>query len=231
MERPQKSTVDGIDVLTIIRPNATKTVMLLHGYGANYEDLAPLAQYLDRSESWNWVFPNAILDVPMGGYMSGRAWFPLRMADIEAAAMSGQTIDFTTILPGGMKEAEKRLCSLINSLRLDPENLVLGGFSQGAMMTVQTAVNLPKKVKGLILFSSALINRDEWVEKLSRLADVPLFQSHGRADQILGFVHAERLNQMLMAANVKGEWLPFNGGHEIPLPVIQKAAAFLQSLP
>lgn len=227
--RPQKSTIDGIDVLTVLRSQAKKTVVLLHGYGANYEDLAPLAPILDREQKWNWIFPNGIQAVPMGGYMSARAWFPLRMAEIEAAAMRGETVDFTTVCPNGMKEAEARLLSLMDSMRLDPAELVLGGFSQGAMMTVQLAINLKTKLSGMLLFSGSLINRNEWVEKFTRLAGVPVFQSHGYADQILGFEYAERLHQLLIDANIPVEWVPFKGGHEIPLQVIQSATTFLQS--
>lgn len=226
--RPQKSTVNGIDILTVLRPQATKTVVLLHGYGANYEDLASLAPIIDRERKWNWIFPNGIQPVPMGAYGSARAWFPLRMAEIEAAAMRGETVDFTSVCPNGMKEAEERLVSLINSLRLDSADLVLGGFSQGAMMTVQLAINLKTKPRGLLLFSGALINRNEWIDKLPRLAGVPVFQSHGAGDQILGFEYAERLRQLFVDANVPVEWVPFQGGHEIPLQVIQKATAFLQ---
>ena len=227
--RPQKSTVDGIDVLTLLRPQAKKTVVLLHGYGANNEDLASLAPILDREQKWNWIFPNGIQAVPMGGYMSARAWFPLRMAEIEAAAMRGETVDFTTVRPNGMKEAEERLTSLLEALRIEPADLVLGGFSQGAMMTVQLAINLNAKPKGLLLFSGSLINRNEWLEKLPNLAQVPVFQSHGRGDQILGFEYAERLHQLLVETGVPVEWAPFQGGHEIPLQVIQKATAFLQN--
>lgn len=229
-QRLQKSTVDGIDILTLLRPNITRTVMLLHGYGANYEDLATLAPILDRNQEWNWIFPNGIQSVHIGDYMSGRSWFPLRMAEIEAAAMRGETIDFTTVLPDGMKTAESRIISLIETLRIEPKDLVLGGFSQGSMMTMQVAVNLREKLKGMILFSGSLINRTEWEAKSAHISGIPFLQSHGRADQILGFQYADRLYQLLSSAKLQGEWVPFNGGHEIPMPVIQKAGTFLDKL-
>lgn len=230
IQRPLRSTIDGIDVLTILRPNTTRTVMLLHGYGANYEDLSSLAPILDRHQQWNWIFPNGIQSVPMGGYMSGRSWFPLRMAEIEAAVMRGETFDFTTVLPEGMKVAEARIVSLIETLRISSKDLVLGGFSQGSMMTMQVALNLKEKLKGMILFSGSLINRTEWETKFDRIAEMPFLQSHGRADQILGFQYADRLYQLLSGAKLQGEWVPFNGGHEIPMAVIQKAALFLDML-
>lgn len=225
-----KTTVDGIDLITILRPGVKQSVMLLHGFGAGYEDLAPLASYLDSKDEWNWIFPNGILEVPLGPHMSGRAWFPIRMADIEAAAMRGLSYDFSDVLPEGMKFAEQRLISLIEHLRIDPKDLVLGGFSQGAMMTLQVGLHLEESLRGMILFSGTLINRKEWLEKLPNKIAIPFMQSHGRSDPVLGFQHAERLYGVLKDAGLKGDFHSFHGHHEIPFPTIQKASAFLQSL-
>lgn len=226
----QRTTVDGIDLITILRPGIHKTVMLLHGFGASGDDLAPLADYLDRNQEWNWIFPEAILEVPTSPHTTGRAWFPIRMAEIEAAAMRGETVDFADVLPQGMKNAEARIISLIEKLRIEPRNLVLGGFSQGAMMAVQVAITLKEDLRGLVLFSGTFINRNEWVEKLSAKRHIPYIQSHGKNDPILGFDHAVRLNSQLKESGLKGDFLEFSGGHEIPLPIIQKAANFLTGL-
>lgn len=227
---PQRTTIDGLDVITVTRPQTARTVVMLHGFGANYDDLAPLAPYLDPKGEWNWIFPNGIQTVEIGPHMTGRAWFPIRMAEIEAAAMRGETVDFADTLPDGMAEAQRRLVSLIELLRLDSRQLVLGGFSQGAMMAVDVAAHLPAPIAGLVIFSGTLINRKAWAEALLSKAAVPYFQSHGRNDPILAYAHAERLHQSLGAAGLKGEFAGFQGGHEIPLPVIQRAAAFLQKL-
>lgn len=225
-----KSSINGLDVITVTRPGATKTVVMLHGFGASYEDLAPLAPYLDPQGQWNWIFPNGILEVPLGPHMSGRAWFPIRMADIEAAAMRGEVVDFADVLPDGMRTAAERLRSLIEHVRIDSKDLVLGGFSQGAMMAVQVAATLPTDIRGMVLFSGTLINRGEWRSALPKKQAVPFFQSHGRGDPILGHQHAKRLNQLLLESGLKGDFVEFTGAHEIPLPVIQRAAAFLAQL-
>ena len=47
---PIRSTIDGIDCITVTRPNATKTVMILHGFGADMNDLAPLHSQLDPDQ-------------------------------------------------------------------------------------------------------------------------------------------------------------------------------------
>jgi phospholipase/carboxylesterase len=230
MQKPKRTFIDGIETIAITRPNTARTILMLHGFGASCEDLAPLAPYLDPQNQWNWLFPNGIKEVVLGPHMSGRAWFPIRMADIEAAAMRGEVVDFADVLPDGMAEARDRLTSFLNTMRLNPKDLVIGGFSQGAMMSVEITAHLPADIRGLILFSGTLINRQAWVAKLPLRNNVPFFQSHGRSDPLLGFQHAERLYQELLKAKLKGKFVGFDGGHEIPLPVVKEAKDFIASL-
>ena len=228
--KPIKSVIDGMECVTITRPGVTKTVMMLHGFGADMNDLAPLHTYLDPENQFNWIFPNGIREVPIGPHVSGRAWFPIRMADIEAAAMRGEVVDFAEIFPDGMGEAEKRIKSLLTCLRIESKNLILGGFSQGAMMTCQVALSLEDDIAGMILFSGNCVNFKAWQQLAPRHKNIPYIQSHGTEDPILGFKHAERLHQMLSDSGLKGHFLPFKGFHEIPLPAIREAAKFISEI-
>lgn len=228
--KPTLTTIDGLECLCVTRPTATKTVIVMHGYGADMNDLAPLHTYLDPDGKFNWVFPNGICRVELGPHSMGRAWFPIRMADIEAAAMRGEVVDFADVLPDGMTEAEKRLKSLIATLRVSPANLILGGFSQGSMMACQVALTMPDDIAALLLFSGTSINFKTWEQQASQHTKIPYFQSHGTEDPVLGFKHAERLHGMLSRAGLKGHFIPFRGFHEIPLPIIREAAKFLDTL-
>ena len=230
MEKLSRATVDGLDVLTLIRPSVRRTVMLLHGFGADMNDLAPLHSYLDPHGQWNWIFVNAPLEVPIGPHMTGRAWFPIRMADIEAAAMRGEVVNLADTLPSGMLDAAARIKSLIKALHINENDLVLGGFSQGAMMSCEVGLTLDDDLKGMVLLSGTLIHRKAWIEAAPLRKSVPFIQSHGRSDPILGFAYADDLFNILSAAGLKGEFLPFQGAHEIPLPVIKRVASFLEHL-
>lgn len=226
----KRSQVAGIDLITVTRPGVKNTVLMMHGFGANYEDLAPLEAYLDPEGHYNWIFPNGILQVPLGPHVTGQAWFPIRMADLEAAVMRGEAYDFADLLPDGMKHAEARLSDLVDQLRIDPQQLVIGGFSQGAMMAVQLGCSLKENPKGLLLFSGTLVNQKEWKELLPRRQKTPFFVSHGRRDPVLAFVNAERLHKTLLHHGLAGEFYPFDGHHEIPLPVVKSASAFLRKI-
>jgi len=226
----KKTIIDGIECLTLVRETANKTAIILHGFGADMNDLAPLHSYLDPAGRFNWIFPNGIETVPIGPHVTGRAWFPIRMAEIEAAAMRGDVVDFAEVCPPGLLEAETRLKTLIKTLRIDSKDLVLGGFSQGAMMTCQIALTLPDDIAGMMLFSGNCINFQVWSENAARHKNIPFIQSHGQEDPILGFKYAQRLHAMLTGAGLKGQFIPFKGFHEIPLPVIKEAAKFLEKI-
>jgi phospholipase/carboxylesterase len=225
---PTKSEIDGIEVLTVTRKNAIKTIVLMHGFGASYEDLSPLADVMDRGKKYNWIFPNGIVRVPMGPYVEGRAWFPIRMAEIEAAAARGSFVDFTEILPDGMKEAERRINSLFDSMHLDRSQTIIGGFSQGAMMSMQVALSSQVDFAGVILFSGTFINAKEWRNLLSRKTNLKFFQSHGISDPILSFSIAEKLSKELKESKMKTEFHAFSGHHEIPMDVISKSIKFCE---
>ncbi|HEY1534896.1 MAG TPA: hypothetical protein VGF76_12790, partial [Polyangiaceae bacterium] len=56
----------------------------------------------------------------------------------------------------------------------------------------------------------------------------PVLQSHGRADPVLPFAIAEQLRDELGAAGISAEFIPFNGGHGIPEPVLDGLARLIQ---
>jgi phospholipase/carboxylesterase len=107
---------------------------------------------------------------------------------------------------------------------------VLGGFSQGAMLTTDVTLRLEEPPLGLGILSGSLISRPEWSERAPRRAGLLVFQSHGRQDPILPFDVAERLHRLLSDAGLKAEFLPFNGPHAIPMAALTALARWLESL-
>lgn len=109
----------------------------------------------------------------------------------------------------------------------DPARTVLGGFSQGAMLSCDALLHSTQPYAGLVQLSSTLVARQEWAPLLTKRKGLPLFQSHGTHDPILPFSMAERLRDECVQAGVMVEWQPFRGGHEIPEPVLRKLGSFL----
>ncbi len=203
------------------------TVIICHGYGADCHDLVPLREEMGLSDKARWIFPQAHLQVEIGPGFFGRAWFPIDLEAHEAALQSGDVVSYAERRPPGMNEARDKLLSLIAKSGVKPENLVLGGFSQGAMLALDAAMVLPGLVRGLALLSGTLSDRAGLRERAPAKVGQSFFQSHGEVDQILPFLGAELLFKELETAGWKGVWCPFRGGHEIPLPVLRNLRSYL----
>lgn len=197
-------------------------VVLLHGFGADASDLFPLCDFLDPEENWTFYVPDAPLEVPIGPHMMGRGWFPISLRDLEVG------VDFTQIRPPGLDESANVVSDLI--FHLNSKKLVLGGFSQGAMIATEITLNQPEDVQGLILLSGALLDEANWKKKSSALAGKKILQSHGQNDSVIPFEASRRLHELLKAGGAEIDWLPFGGAHEIPMPVLKKAKIFLENI-
>jgi phospholipase/carboxylesterase len=205
-------------------------VVLLHGFGAPGDDLVPLWRVLDVPRETRFVFPAAPLSLASLGYGPGRAWWHIDMAALQRGDRR-----LSTDVPAGMAEARAAVTELLAIIETDwkvaPSRTVLGGFSQGAMLSIDVALRQSAKLAGLVVMSGTLIAEHEWRALLAEpraSPRVPVFQSHGSADPILPFPLAETLRDVLSAAGHEVTWCPFRGGHEIP-PVVLEGVGKLVS--
>jgi len=207
--------------------DATTTVVLLHGFGAPGDDLVSLAEVIEAPV--RWVFPEAPLE--LGGlYGDSRAWWLLDLARLEEELRRGVPRDRRTEIPDGLPAARTQVMRLLDQVaaRYPAERLVLGGFSQGAMLALDVALHRASPPGGLILMSGTLLAQSAWEPRMPSLRGVPVLLSHGRADMLLPFGVAEALRDQLRAAGAQVEWHDFIGGHEIPMVVLQAATRFLR---
>jgi phospholipase/carboxylesterase len=109
--------------------------------------------------------------------------------------------------------------------------IVLGGFSQGAMVAGEVAFGSDAQLRALVLLSGTLVDEKTWESNFERRRDLPVFLAHGRSDRMLPFAVADRFRRKLEAAGVKVTWFPFDGGHEIPAAVVIELNKFLGALP
>lgn len=200
------------------------TIVLLHGFGAPGDDLVDLARYLEVPGGARFLFPAAPLELP-GLYGDSRAWWMIDPRDFERGPR-----DLSSFVPDGLVAARELVTAVVERALAEQEGpLVLGGFSQGAMLSLDTALHLPaaaqRRLAGLLLMSGTPINGAAWTERLAAgpLMDLPVLISHGRADPLLAFAAAERMRDQLTGAGARVDWVPFSGGHEIPPPVLTGA--------
>lgn len=205
-------------------------VILLHGFGAPGDDLLPLAEVLSGPSGTRWIFPEGFLQLNMG-YGDSRAWWMIDMARLEADRRAGRVRDLSSEVPPGLPQARQALetfvAALPRVLPVDARKTVIGGFSQGAMLTCDLVMRTTIPFAGLIQLSGSLLAKQDWRPSAGRRAGLPVFLSHGTQDPILPYTMAERLRDELTTAGLAVQWQSFHGGHEVPEPVLTQLSKFL----
>lgn len=204
--------------------------VFLHGYGAPGGDLAPLARELGSPHSLRYVFPEAPILLAQG-FVDSRAWWHIDWEAREKQVREAGMLDLSDEVPNGLDTARAQVNDLLEAIheRLGstPETLILGGFSQGAMLACDVALRAEIPPRALVLMSPTLLCRQEWEPLAKQHAGLPVFMSHGTADPVLPYPMSEQLMRLLTGAGMRVEWVPHPGGHEIPRRVTQPLTAFL----
>jgi phospholipase/carboxylesterase len=161
----------------------------MHGRGADEHDLAPLLQALDPDADLLGVLPRGPLALPPGG----RHWYVLREVGSPDRETFLQTFDtLSDWLDGVLAENE-----------VAPERLVLGGFSQGAVMAYSLALSVGRPRPAAVLAFSGFIPRVEDFEfDLDACAGLPVSVSHGSLDPIISVEFAREARARLEAAGL-----------------------------
>jgi phospholipase/carboxylesterase len=163
-------------------------------------------------------------------YGDARAWWMLDLERIEREVSADRAAE----VPEGLAAARTAVVDFLEALARDhrrrDEATVLGGFSQGAMLTVDVALRGTCEPRGLILLSGTMIAEDQWRPLARELAGRPVLQTHGTRDALLSFAGAEKLRDFLMGGGAQVAFVPFPGGHEIPPPVLELAGEFLEQV-
>ncbi len=231
-----KASLGGLNCEVFPEAEAGKpsgVVVLCHGFGAPGNDLVPLcSEILHLKPSLNqnrFIFPEAPLSLGPGS----RAWWMIDFAALERiqAGDAEALKAFRKLEPEGMAKARGMLKKLVDEVsaqtRLPLSKIVLGGFSQGAMLATDVALRLEEAPRALAIMSGTLLIEDVWRQKAKARAGLRVFQSHGTEDPLLAFMAAEWLRDLLSQAGCKVEFLPFRGGHTIPMNVLEKLSTFL----
>ena len=98
------------------------------------------------------------------------------------------------------------------------------------MICIKTLIDLPQSPAAMGLFSSTLLEQKLWREALKKHTGLKVMQSHGRQDPVLPFSLAEKLKGIMEESGMTVNFVPFDGGHEIPMPALQAYVDLLESL-
>ena len=199
--------------------SAKQLMVLLHGYGADGQDLISLGyQWRDLFPDMLFVSPNApnVCDQMPTGFQ----WFPVsgplpirRAGDV--AAMRPVVVNF--------------LIDLWAQTGVTPANTVLAGFSQGAMMALHVGTSLDQQLAGIIAFSGAFLHVPDL--GLRKFARPPVALVHGDSDGVVDVACSHEAAKVL-AANGFDATLHISPGiaHGIAPDGLDFATSFLLSI-
>ncbi len=195
---------------TIIKPEKNKdinsAVILLHGYGGDGKDISMLPL------NWKRHMPNTIFICPNGPEPcainpSGYQWFDLTNEDPKY------------ILNESLK-AELKLSKFLEEVKkqynFNNDKILLSGFSQGCMMSINFGLTSEKPFSGIVGFSGKIINVENLRSRRKNLTNILLI--HGDMDDIVPPSHLLEAKDFLIRENVNVEThLIKNCGHHIPI--------------
>ncbi len=211
-----KPKLDGPRILPASGGAPKQLVVLVHGYGADGNDLISLAQH------WRGLLPDAAFVAPNApepcpASPGARQWFALTLRDQQERWRGLQQAG-----PGFDAFLDDELAAS----RLKDEALALVGFSQGTMMALHVGLRRPKAMAGIVGFSGML------VEPNRLRADIrsrpPVLLVHGEADDLIPVEALYQASAALGAAGVAVEWHVRPGlPHGIDPEGVEMAGRFL----
>ncbi|MBB3056693.1 alpha/beta hydrolase [Mucilaginibacter gotjawali] len=190
-----------------------KALILMHGVGGNEENMYSL----------NGYFPGDLLLISARGPNAlggGRyAWFE---------------VDFSTGKPviNEQQEAESR--GLIHQFirqvkqKYAVEDVYLGGFSQGAIMSCSVGLTAPETVKGIIAMSGRILQQIRpSVQPTPVLASLNIFVAHGLHDSVLPIAYGREAKAYLESLNVKLSYNEYPIAHQITAEEMADVVAWM----
>jgi len=181
------------ELISLNSESATNRLVLLHGWGADAQDLVPVGKLLTEGfkKSFEIVSLSAPQPHPSG---SGRQWYPLYPNEWEQ-------------VPKAVLDLERRLNDLCFK-QIPLNKTILLGFSQGGAMALELAI----RNKFGAVFALSSYPHPKW-EPLKDMP--PIFLCHGIMDQVVPKEASQKSFDILRKKGIKSELYLFEGGHEI----------------
>jgi len=170
-------TPDTVEVTT--GENPVGSVIWLHGLGADGHDFEPIVPELrlPAGLSLRFVFPHApVQPVTINGGMAMRSWYDILSFDSEGRADRDGVLKSSALLESLIvREIERDI---------EPDKIVIAGFSQGGAVAIHTALQTKNNIAGLMALSTYMALPEDAENAVVR-KDLPIFMAHGSFDPVL----------------------------------------------
>lgn len=187
-------------------------LVLLHGRGADERDLFPLLDALDPEQRLLGITPRGPLSLPPGG----AHWY--RLGGIP------------TPDPGTFFPTFEAASAFLDALPVPIERVVLGGFSQGAVMSWALGLGTGRpRPAAIIALSGFMPEVDGFALDLSDLDEYPITVAHGSLDPIIPVEFGRATAERVAAAGADLLWRETPVPHTIDPSVLPELQTFVAS--
>lgn len=204
-------------------PAPTAAVIWLHGLGADGNDFVPIVPELAIPDHLHirFVFPHApVRPVTCNGGYEMRAWYDIYSLE-----------DFAQEDTTGFAEAQTRVTALIEdqvARGIEPNRIVLMGFSQGGAVALYAGLRFPHRLAGIGALSTYLPLRETTQADASTAnATTPIFMAHGIHDPVVLYKFGESSCELLKQMQYSVMWKYYPMEHSVCPEEIADIATWL----
>ena len=190
-------------------------LILNHGRGADEHDLFGLFDELDPERRLLGISPGApIVGLPSGG----RHWYVVERVGYPHAETFARSVRMLT----------GRLDSVLAERSIPWSRTVIGGFSQGAVMSYATVAGRGRpRPAGLFALSGFIPEVEGWQPELANLDASAVYIHHGADDPVIGVEFARTARERLLEAGVEPRYKESSAGHSLPLGIVPELREFV----
>ena len=191
-----------------------KAIILLHGVGSNEQDLFSLANQLPQD--FFVISPRGQFSLGAGRY----AWYHVDFS-------TGKPV-YNAVQEGSSREIIRKFISEVKE-KYHLDEVYLGGFSQGAIMSYSIGLMHPNKVHGVIALSGRILEEMKpLIKKDNSLQKLKVFVAHGLHDNTLSIHYAKQAKEYLETLGVQLSYHEYPIGHQMTDDVLQNLTDWLR---
>jgi phospholipase/carboxylesterase len=152
--------------------------------------------------------------------MGGFAWYETVEEGVPHAQTFQSNVDVLRRFLAEIKEAYP----------VNPERLILLGFSQGTVMAYAAGLLDPQSFRGIAALSGYVPNKSGLPFKLQQLTHLPIFISHDELDEVIPVKFGRESADFLKAASADVDYHEYPIGHEVCEETLRDIGAWLRNL-
>ncbi len=207
-------------------PTVNKSVIWLHGLGADGHDFVPLIPELrlPKASGIRFIFPHApVRPVTLNNGMEMPAWYDLLSLDRGKTANEADVLTTVSWI-SALIDAEIKKGILA-------ENIALAGFSQGGVIALQTGLRYPQPLAGIMALSTYFPFAESTLSQVDdKQRNTPIFAAHGINDPVIPLLSWQTYVPELKAAGFELEDHSYPMEHSLCAEEIVDISRWLQAV-